>query len=154
MSLLMKPLTFYCALFLFLLAGVDFTGRMETLVFEPFSTSTTMCYNISLIDNSLPEHSTAKMFTLHLGNATSGVVIPTNDLTVFLVDDDGAPPTTPAPQRTSVFAAVIGALLAMFLVVMIFIMILVILLARKKRNRSLPYIKKKLCLIQPYHCPL
>ena len=119
---------------------MDFAGGPEDLVFEPFSTSVTVCYNISLIDNGLPENSIAKTFTLHLSNVASGVVVP-DELTVYLVDDDGGPPTTATPQRTDaprVIAPAVGVLMAVFLVVLIVAVILVILLVRKKRNRSLP----------------
>lgn len=96
----------------------------------------TRCYNITILDNSLPGNSASKLFRLHLSSATSGVLLPANDLPVAVVDDEGAPPTLPVvADELSATAAAIGVLLAVFLVVAIFIVILVILMIRRKRSR-------------------
>lgn len=116
------------------LAGKDFIGGTESFQVGPFSSSVTRCYIITLLDDSLPgpAKSAFKHFRLHLSSITSGVILPAEYLTVYVVDDDFA---LRPPVRLNVTAAIAGVLLAAFLVITIVIVTLVILLLRMRKNR-------------------
>ena len=74
------------SLFLFFVAGSDYSGLPSTLSFTP-ETSRTQCLIIQILDDALSEQT--ETILLLLSDNSGGAMVTPTQTTVFIIDDDG-----------------------------------------------------------------